>query len=409
MNTAFLIARRYLFSKKKRNFINIISIVSVVGVAIGTAAMVIVLSVFNGLEDFTRSLYSSYHADLEITPVKGKSFAADSMMLARLARVEGIQAVTEVIADDALLRYKDAQIVVKVKGLAANYDQQYPIREKLIGGNFALWQQKKPRAMMGVGVQLQLGIDLGNDMEPLVFWYPRRDKQVNMADPSRNFEQRIIMPGGVLAIEQQFDQNHVLVPIEWAEDLMQYKGRRTSIEVKVWKKSNITAVQNAIRGIVDANSLQVKTSEEQQESIMRAIRIEKLFVFVALAFVLAIASFNIFFTLSMLAIEKQHDIAVLTAMGASAGMIRRIFLTEGFFIAWLGALGGMVLGFGICFLQMQFGFVSLGIQSSVIQAYPVQMKWADFLSISVLVFVITILASYAPARRATAVKISEML
>lgn len=409
MNTALLIARRYLFSKKKRNFINIISIVSVVGVAIGTAAMVIVLSVFNGLEDFTRSLYSSYHADLEITPVKGKSFAADSVLLARLARIEGVKAVTEVIADDALLRYKDAQIVVKVKGLAANFDQQYPLREKLVGGNFALWQQKTPRAMIGVGVQLQLGIDLGDDMEPLVFWYPRKDKQVNMADPSKNFEQRIILTGGVLAIEQQFDQNHVLVPLEWAEDLMQYKGRRTSIEVKVWKKSDIAAVQRAIRSIIDADNLQVKNSEEQQESIMRAIRIEKLFVFVALAFVLAIASFNIFFTLSMLAIEKHHDIAVLTAMGASAGMIRRIFLTEGFFIAWIGALSGMVLGFVICFLQMQFGFVSLGIQSSVIQAYPVQMKWADFLSISVLVFAITVLASYAPARRATAVKVSEML
>ncbi|WP_250630415.1 FtsX-like permease family protein [Rhodoflexus caldus] len=409
MNTALLIARRYLFSKKKRNFINIISIVSVFGVAIGTAAMVIVLSVFNGLEDFTRSLYSSYHADLEITPVKGKSFAADSVLLARLARIEGVKAVTEVIADDALLRYKDAQIVVKVKGLAANFDQQYPLREKLVGGNFALWQQKTPRAMIGVGVQLQLGIDLGDDMEPLVFWYPRKDKQVNMADPSKNFEQRIILPGGVLAIEQQFDQNHVLVPIEWAEDLMQYKGRRTSIEVKVWKKSDIAAVQHAIRSMIDADNLQVKNSEEQQESIMRAIRIEKLFVFVALAFVLAIASFNIFFTLSMLAIEKQHDIAVLTAMGASAGIIRRIFLTEGFFIAWIGAFSGMVLGFVICFLQMQFGFVSLGIQSSVIQAYPVQMKWADFLSISVLVFAITVLASYAPARRAAAVKVSEML
>jgi lipoprotein-releasing system permease protein len=409
MNTALLIARRYLFSKKKRNFINIISIVSVVGVAVGTAAMVIVLSVFNGLEDFTRRLYSSYHADLEITPVKGKSFVADSMMLARLARIEGVQAVTEVIADDALLRYKDAQIVVKVKGLAGNFDQQYPMREKLVGGNFALWEEKTPRAMIGVGVQLQLGIDLGNDMEPLVFWYPRRDKQVNMADPSKNFEQRIIMPGGVLAIEQQFDQNHVLVPIEWAEDLMQYEGRRTSVEVKVREGSNIVTIQHAIRAIIASEQLQVKTSEEQQESIMRAIRIEKLFVFVALAFVLAIASFNIFFTLSMLAIEKQHDIAVLMAMGASVSLIRRIFLMEGLFIAWLGALSGMALGFMICFLQMQFGFVSLGIQSSVIQAYPVQMKWADFLSISALVFTITVLASYAPARRATAVKVSEML
>ncbi|WP_448519483.1 FtsX-like permease family protein [Rhodoflexus sp.] len=409
MNTAIFIARRYLFSKKKRNFINIVSIVSVVGVTVGTAAMVIVLSVFNGMEDFTRSLYASYHADLEITPVQGKSFPVDDALLAALGKVPGIQAVTEVIADDALLRYRDAQLVVKVKGLSRNFDQQYPLREKLVSGNFALQQQNIPYALIGIGVQMQLGIDIGNDMEPLIFWYPRKDRQVNMSDPSRNFEQRIILPGGAIAVEQQFDQNHVLVPIEWAEDLMQYQGLRTALEIRVPDKKNLLAVQKAVQEIVAARQLQVKTSEEQQESIMRAIRIEKLFVFVALAFVLVIASFNIFFTLSMLAIEKQHDIAVLMAMGASVQMIRKIFLVEGFFIAWIGAVGGMLLGFTICFLQMRFGIISLGIQSSVISAYPVVMQWTDFLSISLLVFVITVLASHAPAQRAAAVNVAEVL
>lgn len=409
MNTALFIARRYLFSKKKRNFINIISIVSVIGVAVGTAAMVIVLSVFNGLEDFTRSLYSSYHADLEITPIKGKSFVLEREMITRLGQTDGVQAVTEVIADDALLRYKEGQLVVKIKGLSKNFDQQYPIRSKLVGGNFALYQNNTPRALLGIGVQLQLGIDLGDDMEPMIFWYPRKEGTVNMADPSRNFEQRIILPGGVLAIEQQFDQNHVLVPIEWAEDLMQYQGRRTALEIKVRPSAKLTDVQQAVRAIVTPHGLQVKTSEEQQESIMRAIRIEKLFVFIALAFVLAIASFNIFFTLSMLAIEKQHDIAVLMAMGASERFVKKIFIVEGFFIGSTGALIGMFAGFTICFLQMQFGFVSLGIQSSVIQAYPVLMQWTDFVSIGLLVFVITVAASYAPARRAAAVNVAEVL
>lgn len=409
MNVAALIAKRYLFSKKKKNFINIISAISVAGVAVGTAAMVIVLSVFNGLEDFTRSLYATYHADLEITPVKGKSFPVDSAFLARIAQTKGVQAVTEVVADDALLRYKDAQLVVKVKGVSANFDRQYPLGEKLVGGDFVLWRNNTPRALLGIGVQMQLGIDLGDDMEPLVFWYPRKDRQVNMSDPTRNFERRIILPGGTLAIEQQFDQNYVLVPIEWAEDLMQYRGKRTSVEIKVREKSDILAVQQAVRRLIAPFGLQIKTSEERQESIMRAIRIEKLFVFAALAFVLAIASFNIFFTLSMLAIEKQHDIAVLMAMGASAKLVRKIFLAEGFLIARLGALSGMALGFVICFLQMRFGFVSLGIQSSVIQAYPVKMQWTDFASIGLLVIVITFLSSYAPARRAAAVKAAEML
>ncbi|MCS7018559.1 MAG: FtsX-like permease family protein [Cytophagales bacterium] len=408
MNVAGFIARRYLFYKKKKNFINIISAISVAGVAVGTAAMVIVLSVFNGLEHFTRSLYATYHADLEITPVKGKSFPADTAMLARIAQIDGVQAITEVVADDALLRYKDAQLVVKLKGVSANFDQQYPIRDKLVGGNFALWQHNTPRAILGIGVQMQLSINLGDEMEPLVFWYPRKDRPVNMADPSQNFEQRIILPSGTLAIEQQFDQSYVLVPIEWAQDLMQYHNRRTAIEIKLRETADLSTVQNTLRKIVDAYGLQVKNSEEQQESIMRAIRIEKLFVFVALAFVLAIASFNIFFTLSMLAIEKRHDLAVLAAMGASHELIRRIFLTEGFFIAWLGALAGMAFGFVVCFLQTRFGLVSLGIQSSVIQAYPVQMQWTDFLYIGLLVLIITGLASYVPARRAAAVSVSEI-
>ncbi|MCS6969035.1 MAG: FtsX-like permease family protein [Cytophagales bacterium] len=409
MNVAFFVALRYLFSKKKSNFINFISAISVAGVAVSTAAMVIVLSVFNGLEEFTRSLYASYHADLEITPVKGKSFPVDRGLVASLSQIQGVQAVTEVIADDALLRYKDLQLVVKVKGVSENFNQQYPISTKLVGGTFALKQEGAPRALIGIGVQMQLGIDLANDLEPLVFWYPRKDRQVDLANPANNFQQRLILAGGTLAIEQQFDQSHVLVPLEWAEDLMQYKQKRTSLEIKVQREEDVISVQKAVQQLIAPRGLQVKNRQQQQESIMRAIKIEKLFVFVALAFVLAVASFNIFFTLSMLAIEKQRDIAIFIAMGALPRLVSNIFLVEGFFIACVGAFTGLALGLLICLLQSYFGLVSLGIQSSLIQSYPVVILWTDFVAIGLVTFVITFLASYAPAWRATAVNVPEQL
>jgi lipoprotein-releasing system permease protein len=408
MNVPLLIARRYLFSKKKKNFINIISIISVIAVTVGTAALIIVLSVFNGLEQLTIGLHTAYNPQLKIAPVQGKSFPVNDSLLAVLKSIDGVKAVTEVMEDNALLRYGDVQMAVNVKGVSENFSQQYDLGAKLVSGEYSLYQRGHPRALLGVGVQIQLAVDMDDDMKGLFFWYPRRRAKVNLTDPMNSFTRELILPGGVLAIEQQFDNNMVLVPLAWADQLMEYGNRRTSLEVKATHPELVPRVQAALRSKLGPG-FTVLNSREQQASILRAVQIERLFVFVALSVVVAVASINIFFSLTMLAIEKQKDIAVLFSLGAGQRLIRRIFLAEGMMIALFGTLIGLGVGFGIVYLQQQFGFVGLGVTSQVIQAYPVKLVATDFLAVGLTVVAITLLAAYFPARGAAQVNINEHL
>ncbi|MCU0451646.1 MAG: FtsX-like permease family protein [Bernardetiaceae bacterium] len=408
MNAAYFIARRYLFSKKKKNFINIISIIAVVGVAVGTAALIIVLSVFNGLRELTVGLYTAYHPQIQITPAEDKSFEVTDSLRAVLRGIAGVAAVTEVIEDNALLRYDDVQMAVNVKGVSENFAQQYDMGSKLVGGEFALWRDSVPQALMGIGVQAQLSIDLEDDMVAMVFWYPRKRAKVNLTDPSQSFNREPIMPGGVLAIEQQFDNNLVLVPLAWANQLMGYGTRRTSLEISTTGPDQVASVQATLQARLGPAYL-VRNSNEQQASILRAVELEKLFAYITLSFIVAVASFNIFFSLTMLVIEKQHDIAVLFAMGAGRRLIRRIFLAEGLLIAVGGTVIGLVVGFAAVFLQAQFGLVGLGTQSHVVQSYPVKLVGLDFVYVSITVLAITFLSMLLPARNAAKVELAGTL
>ncbi len=408
MNVSLFIARRYLFSKKKKNFINIISIISVIGVMVGTASLIIVLSVFNGLEQLTIGLHTAYNPEIKIAPTQGKSFAVNDSLRQVLRAIVGVKAITEVMEDNALLRYGDVQMAVNVKGVSDNFAEQYNLGEKLISGDFALYYRGQPRALLGVGVQIQMSIDLTDNMKGVVCWYPRRRAKVNLTDPMNSFTRQLILPGGVLAIEQQFDNNTLLVPLAWAEQLMEYGDRRTALEIKTTNPQSITNVQAVLKKQLGP-AFSVLNSTEQQSSILQAVKIERLFVFVALSFVIAVASINIFFSLTMLAIEKQKDIAVLFSLGAGRRLIQRIFLTEGMMIALFGAAIGLAIGFVIVFLQQQFGFVGLGVTSQVIQAYPVKLVASDFVYVSATVIGITLLSAYVPARSAAQVNIGEQL
>jgi lipoprotein-releasing system permease protein len=408
MNISLFIARRYLFSKKRKNFINIISMISVIGVMVGTAALVIVLSVFNGLEQLTIGLHTAYNPEIKISPKLGKSFPVTDSLRDMLRAIPGVKAVTEVMEDNALLRYGKVQMAVNVKGVSDNFAEQYNLGEKMVSGDFTLYQRGQPRALLGVGVQVQMSVDLADDMKGLVCWYPRRRAKVNMADPTSSFTRELILPGGVLAIEQQFDNNMVLVPLAWADRLMEYGNRRTALEIRTTDPARITGVQAALKAKL-GQDFTVLNSTEQQGSILRAVEIERLFAFVALSFVVAVASFNIFFSLTMLAIEKQKDIAVLFSLGAGRRLIQQIFLTEGMMIALSGAGIGLVVGFLIVYLQQQFGVVGLGVSSQVVQAYPVKLVATDFLIVGLTVVAITLLSALLPARSAAQVSISEQL
>lgn len=407
MNVALFIARRYFFSKKKRNIINIISIIAMIGVGVGTMALIVVLSVFNGLEDLIRSLYGKFDPDIKITAVEGKSFEVDSVFLDRIRQTPGVALITEVIEDNALLRYNDRQMVIKIKGVSDNFSQQSMINSAIVEGSHQLKRNGTAYALVGRGVQYQLSIRTENVFTPLQFLYPKATKKT-VINPENAFRQIGIQAGGIFAIERQYDDQYVFVPLSFAQELVGYDNKRTSLEVKVTRPQDIDKVQKALQRQL-GKGFQVLNSDEQHVSLLRAVKVEKLFVFVTFAFVLLIASINIFFSLSMLVLDKQKDIAILASMGTDASTIRRIFLLEGAIVAFIGAGVGLTVGGLICWAQQTYGLVSMGTPSAVVDAYPVMMRPTDFLFTALAIIVITLLVSIQPAQKAAALTIRENL
>ncbi|MCC5943309.1 MAG: ABC transporter permease [Bernardetiaceae bacterium] len=406
-NTALFIAKRYFFSKKKKNFINILTGISMVGVAVGTIAMVVILSVFNGLERITRELHTSHNPELLVVPKQGKTFVLDAEIQKKIIDLEGVRAITEIIEDNALLRYGDAQMAIKFKGVTENFNQQYALDTRLLDGKFRLKEDAYWYALLGYGVSMQLSVNIRDELTPLTLWYPERDKKVNISDPLKNFRRLSIMAGGVLGIEEQFNQNMIIVPIDFAQELTGYKSERSALEIKTNydSRKKIRAVQREVQAII-GEDFWVKNADEQQELILKAFKIERLFTFIALSFVMAVASFNIFFSLAMLAIEKRQDIALLESLGARPQFIRNIFLYEGAIIGGVGIISGLVIGFLIVVIQMEFGIVGLGIDSPFHNAYPVELNPLDFIYVALTVLLITAGAAYIPARNAARTKAS---
>ncbi|SNR50264.1 lipoprotein-releasing system permease protein [Hymenobacter mucosus] len=404
-----LIARRYFLSKKKRNIISIISNISMIGVAVGTMALIIVLSVFNGLEDLVRSLYGKSDPDLVVTAVQGKSFELQAPLLARLTKTPGVALVTQVIEDNALLQHRDRQMVVKMKGVSDNYYAQSDIDSSIVDGSHRLRRNGTDYALVGAGVQHELGITLDNRFAPLRLLYPRNIQKKTLSfNPETAFNEQSILAGGVFLIEQHIDDSYVFVPLDFAENLLHYGNRRTALEVKVREGYDISSVKNKLHQVL-GKSFKVLDSDEQHVSLFKAIEVEKMFVFITFAFILLIASINIFFSLSMLVIDKKKDVAVLMAMGASSRNVRNIFLFEGAIVALVGAFTGLVLGVSLCWAQQTFGLVSMGMATSVVDSYPVKMKFSDIVLTSVAIIVITIAVSIRPALNASQLDVRENL
>ena len=410
MNLSLLIARRYFRSKNKKNFIQVISNISMVGVAIGTMALVVVLSVFNGLEDLIRESYNTFDPEIKIVPQSGKTFVVSDSLLQEIRGAEGVELVTEVVEDNALVRYQDAQMVVKLKGVSENFIRQDRLDKAMVHGELVLEKDGKNFAILGRGVQYTLSVSPSNDFYALQVFSPKRQEPSGFnPDPmTRYFTRRNIMPGGVFAIEKQFDANYVIVPLNFAASLFNYTNERTALEIKTIAGSNINRVQDRLQEVL-GNRLQVLNSDQQHQSLLRAIKVEKLFVYLTFSFILAVASFNIFFSLSMLAIDKKKDIAMLIAMGATKKIVRRLFIYEGSIIALLGALSGLSLGLLICWLQQTFGLVSMGMQTAIVDAYPVKMQFSDFFYTALAITVITFIASYRPASIAARTDIKDFL
>ncbi|MFC4871184.1 FtsX-like permease family protein [Negadavirga shengliensis] len=402
MNLSFFIAARYFRSKKKRNFITVLSRISMIGVAVGTMALVVVLSVFNGLEDLIKNLYASFDAELKVEPVLGKSFEVDTDWLKGIEAIEGVEVLTEVIEDNALFKYGENQVVATIKGVSDNFLRQNRFEKGYFTGEMSLGQPGQPHAIIGRNLSYFLQVGLDDEFELMQVFYPKAPRAGSI-DPSSMYNREVIKPVGIFSIEKQFDDEYVIAPLDFAARLLNYGNRRTALEIKVIQGHDIKKVKNRIRNYVGEN-FSVKDTDEQHAGLLMTIRLEKLFVFLTLTFILAVASFNIFFSLSMLAIEKKKDIAVLFSMGATKKLIKSIYIKEGAIIAFTGAAVGILVGFILCWLQDAFGLVSLGVTSSIVESYPVKMQVSDFLFTSISVILITFLASYRPALIASRVQ-----
>lgn len=367
-----------------------------VGVAISTMALVAVMSVFNGLEDLIRGLFSSFDSELQVTPVAGKSFVATEDWLTAIREVEGVEVITEVIEDNALLEYRGNQHIARVKGVSDNYFEHERFSKGYFWGDTTLGTGMRPGAILGRGVAFALSVNLDDINSVLKIYYPKAPKSAASLDPNQLYASGQVEPRGFFSIEQGVDNEYILVPLDFFKDLLGYGQKRTALELKVSPEYSISTVQEAVQAHL-GSEFAVKNADEQHATLIRTVKLEKLFVFLTLTFILALASFNIFFSLSMLAIEKKKDLAVLKSMGAKNSLIRGIFLKQGALIAFSGAILGLIFGLLLVGAQAEFGLISLGIASGVVDAYPVRIHWPDLGWISLAVVTITLLASWRPA------------
>ena len=402
MNLAWLFAQRYFVARKSTNAINIIAAVSVIGMMVGTMALLLVLSVFNGFEDLVTSLYNSFNPDLKVEARIGKTFEVDSSTIYKLEHLPGIKAVSEVLEENALIRYNDKDMVGRLKGVDDKFIDVSGIDSTIVGGKYMLTDADSLNyAVVGLGIQAMLGVNIANQFSRLEIYMPRREGKVSTTSPENAFKQQIIYPIGVYAIQQDFDAKYTIVPLQFMRNLLDYDTPQVSaLEIALLPNANMATVQTAVEQLL-GKDFKVADRYQQDEFLYKVMRTEKWAVYLILTFILIIAAFNIVGSLSMLVIEKKHDLGILRAMGANSQFIRRVFMLEGILLGGVGGAMGMLLAFVICLAQQHFKLLRLAGDTFLIDAYPVSMRWFDFLMVGITVIVIALLAAYFPAQRAT--------
>lgn len=398
MKTAFYIARRYLISKKSVNVINIISGVSVAGVTVGTFALVVILSVFNGLDTTIKSLFSSFDPDIKISASIGKSFDLKDGNFDAISQLPGVESVTPVIEEDALLRYGERQYFATVKGVPVEYSQTSGLDSSFITvGKFILEADQIPFAVVGQGVAYFLSVGL-NFSDPIHI-YTLKKGTSGRPSLQNAFIHSSIYASGIFSNQQEIDSKYILVPFDFAGELFQMNGRVTAVEIGLKEGISDKDAKAEIEKVLGKNFV-VKTQFEQHELFYRVMETEKWAIFLILGFVLVIASFNILGSLSMLIIDKKADIAILQSMGANQKLIRTIFLFEGWMISLAGAIFGLIFGILICWIQIEFGILKIpGNEGAFIfSSYPVEIRITDLMAVFLLVSGIGFLAAWYPIR-----------
>lgn len=401
MNFPFYIARRYLFSKKSTHVINIISGISVVGVAVATMALVVTLSVFNGFHDLVASLLTSFDPQIEIVPTKGKTAPADDPILTKIRNLPQVDVATESVEDQAMAIYKGRQAMIKVKGVEDNFSELSHINDILYGdGEFSLHAANLQFGVVGIRLADNLGMTADWDGQ-LKIYAPKREGQLDLMNPTEGFvEDSVISPGVMFSVKQaRYDRDYVLTSIAFARNLFGQQGMLSQLEIRLKPGSDLDAVKAEMQKIA-GSKYRVLDRMEQQADTFKIMKIEKFIAYIFLTFILAVACFNIIGSLSMLIIDKKSDVVTLRNMGASDKQIVRIFLFEGRMISAIGAILGILVGLLLCWLQQVYGLVSLGRSSGsfIVDAYPVSVHPEDIIIIFITVLAVGFASVWYPVR-----------
>ena len=401
MNFPFFIARRYLFSKKSTHVINVISSISVIGVAVATMALVIVLSVFNGFHDLVASLFTSFDPQLKVVPVEGKTAPSDDPILTQIRLLSEVDVATETVEDQALAIYQGKQAMVKIKGVEDNFSELSHITDILYGdGTYSLHAANLEYGILGIRLAQTMGIGAQWDGY-LKIYAPKKEGQLDLSNPGEGFvADSLNSPGVLFSVRQsKYDKNYIVTSIAFARNLFGQQGMLSDLEIRLKEGSNLNAVKAEMQKIA-GTKYKVLDRFEQQEDTFKIMSIEKLMAYIFLTFILVVACFNIIGSLSMLIIDKKNDVVTLRNLGANDKQITRVFLFEGRMIAVIGAVIGIGLGLLLCLLQQQYGFVRLGESegSFIVDAYPVSVHYTDVAIIFVTVIAVGWLAVWYPVR-----------
>ncbi|MCT4587522.1 MAG: FtsX-like permease family protein [Carboxylicivirga sp.] len=399
MKLAFDIAKRYLYAKKSQNIINLISMISVFGVLTGSMALVIVLSVFNGVHGFMGELYTAFDPNLKVIPASGKVISTDSINYEQLKQHKDIECISEVFEHQALLKFRQRKIPGIIMGVDSAFNKVSSIDSIIIDGKYELKYKSEYRGVIGRRLADQLAIRL-NFVTPLSMYVPKRLGNVNLMTPQNSFKQDYINPTGMFAVNQEeYDGQYLIIDIDKARRLLQYDNTIiTSLAIKIKEGVDIARAEKAIQSIV-GDQMDVLNQQEQHAAFYKVMKVEKLMAYLILSFIIAIAAFNIVANLAMLIYEKKDSIFTLKSMGADKQLITRIFMTEGWLISLVGIIIGSLLGVALVLIQQHFGIVKfMGDGNYITDAYPVILKWFDVVIVIITVSIISALAAWYPVR-----------
>jgi lipoprotein-releasing system permease protein len=394
------IANRYLLAKKSHNLINIITWISILGISVGSFALIVVLSAFNGLEKVISSMNNRLTPDLQIAPVKGKAIDLTVFPLGQLKEIQGVDYVIPTITEDALFRANDKQHIGQVKGVGAEYQEIERINKIVFGENGLLLSDGEyDFAVPGAGVAWYLGINAYNPYAMVRVYVPKRGN-ASMMSLENSFNSDVLTVRSVFSTEQEQDEKLVLVPFDWLSELLEYENKASNVELFTVPNADINKVKKEVKAVI-GEDFTVKNQQEQQETLYKIMRSEKWAVYVILTFILILATFNVVGSLSMLMIDKRKDTEILKAMGADNRLIHEIFMNEGLLISVAGGIIGLLLGIILVLLQQQFGFVKFGTGGNyVVDAYPVLLKFKDVLLIFATILAVGCTSAFLTVRHA---------